>query len=632
MINISLTREISLMSLHRFLWVFLLLLLCFPEGSKGQEPDQFSLDSLHTELKKENIPDRKRVDILSVLSWRYRNIQPAKGIEYGLQAEELAKKVQYNEKLGEIYLDLCSNYTFFNDIIKGYEYSLAAIKYCSEFKDINRLLLAKLVNNSLNPSISTDQTKVFLDTMLPRLKLVTDKYWHCVLIGSIGNQYREAGETCKADSLINQALDESLKNNYGYAAAINLSRKAIALALKGKYDSAIVLKNSTNAYWTQTGNIRILTENEIDIGHCYYKLYLSDHNPEHLSKAKEHVQKSRELALKMNYSDGLLDVYKSSYTLSKEEKKADSALYFLERYVALNDSLRGRKAMSRLQQIVIAQTEQLTDQQIKVKDTSIRQQKTIIYSSISLALCLLFGFFFTYRQRQTSEKLLLNILPKKIAKRLKAREHPIADHFEHASIVFIDMAGFTLFSQSRPPKETVSILNTIFTTFDALAEEFGLEKIKTIGDCYMAVAGVPERMPDHALRAAKMSLKIKEMMTGYTTNDGTRIDFRIGIDCGPVVAGVIGKKKFIYDLWGDAVNTASRMENTGIPGEIHCTDNYKTTLEQSFKTDEAANFSFISRGTIEVKGKGSMQTWLLGTVVNTFEGAGFRKENTVEVS
>ena len=214
------------------------------------------------------------------------------------------------------------------------------------------------------------------------------------------------------------------------------------------------------------------------------------------------------------------------------------------------------------------------------------------------------------RERKKSEVLLLNILPQKIADRLKKKEHPIADHFLHASIMFIDMAGFTTFSENRDPKETVSTLNDVFTHFDALAEKHGLEKIKTIGDCYMAVAGLPEPRHDHTAATTAMALEIKKTMNGYKTKDGTLIHFRIGLDCGSVVAGVIGKKKFIYDLWGDAVNTASRMESTGIEGEIHCTDNFKVELEK-LSAPHSIDVTFTSRGEIEVKSKGMMQTWLI---------------------
>jgi class 3 adenylate cyclase len=174
-------------------------------------------------------------------------------------------------------------------------------------------------------------------------------------------------------------------------------------------------------------------------------------------------------------------------------------------------------------------------------------------------------------------------------------------------VVISDLVGFTKMSSSANPKEIVALLNDIFTIFDKLAYKHGLEKIKTIGDAYMAVAGIPEIQADHAKRTAQMALDIKSEMKGFKTSDGTEIKFRIGIDCGAVVAGVIGEKKFIYDLWSDAVNTASRMESTGESGQIQITENFKSELEK-FEGD----WKFELRGEFEIKGKGLMKTYFLG--------------------
>ena len=206
-------------------------------------------------------------------------------------------------------------------------------------------------------------------------------------------------------------------------------------------------------------------------------------------------------------------------------------------------------------------------------------------------------------EQEKSELLLLNILPSSIAERLKAGSQTIADHFDAASIVFADVVDFTPLSQRLPPAEMVGVLDRLFSRFDALVERHGLEKIKTIGDAYMAAAGVPEPVPDHARRAALLALDMREVVVTSPIADGPGLQLRIGINSGPVVAGVIGTKRFLYDLWGDAVNTASRMESHGTAGEIQIT---RATYE--LLKDE---FVCKPRGTIEVKGKGLMETWYL---------------------
>jgi adenylate cyclase len=206
-------------------------------------------------------------------------------------------------------------------------------------------------------------------------------------------------------------------------------------------------------------------------------------------------------------------------------------------------------------------------------------------------------------EQEKSEVLLLNILPSAIADRLKAAAQPIADHFAAASIVFADVVDFTPLAQRLSPAEMVGMLDRLFSRFDALVERHGLEKIKTIGDCYMAAAGVPNPDPDHAPKAARLALDMRDELAASEQAGLPALELRIGINSGPVVAGVIGTKRFLYDLWGDAVNTASRMESHGTPGEIQIT---RATCE--LLKDE---FLCRRRGTIDVKGKGEMETWYL---------------------
>ncbi len=206
-------------------------------------------------------------------------------------------------------------------------------------------------------------------------------------------------------------------------------------------------------------------------------------------------------------------------------------------------------------------------------------------------------------EKKKSDRLLLNILPEPIAERLKKGERLIADRFDQATVLFADIVNFTPMSGSMEADEVVGILNRIFSAFDMLCEKNGMEKIKTIGDSYMAVAGVPEPAPDHMQSAARMALDMQEIIQQIAAAEGLSLTIRIGMHSGPVVAGVIGEKKFIYDLWGDTVNLASRMESHGIPGQIHVTEQVFNRLSGSFE--------FEARGTIEVKGKGPMQTYFL---------------------
>ena len=206
--------------------------------------------------------------------------------------------------------------------------------------------------------------------------------------------------------------------------------------------------------------------------------------------------------------------------------------------------------------------------------------------------------------RAQSERLLLNILPSEVAEILKTGQRTIAEAFEEASILFADVVGFTPISQSISPIELVDLLQEVFSYFDSLAEKYGVEKIKTIGDCYMVAAGVPVESQHHAQSLARMALEIQEYVNEHEFA-GRKLSFRMGINSGPVVAGVLGQKKFSYDLWGDAVNTASRMESHGSADVIQVTRRTCELLEEEFLLKAA--------GAISVKGKGDLDVWhLLG--------------------
>ena len=203
-----------------------------------------------------------------------------------------------------------------------------------------------------------------------------------------------------------------------------------------------------------------------------------------------------------------------------------------------------------------------------------------------------------------SEKLLLNILPKSIAERLKKGENIISDYFPEASVLFADIAGFTKMSSKMSSQEKlVDILNEIFTNFDRVAGNYGLEKIKTIGDCYMLAGGIPVPSDDHLERTIDASLEMIEIFKILQKELNIEVALRIGINAGPIVAGVIGKNKFVYDLWGDTVNIASRMESNGFIGRINCSEYVYEKLN--------SKYVFEYRGEFEVKGKGIMRMYFL---------------------
>ena len=225
--------------------------------------------------------------------------------------------------------------------------------------------------------------------------------------------------------------------------------------------------------------------------------------------------------------------------------------------------------------------------------------------NLGAVISITFGllYYFVGRRnffQQRSEMLLLNILPREISEALKAEHRTIAAHYDAASILFADVVEFTTLAATMTPLDLVDLLNEVFQCFDGLVEKYDLEKIKTIGDCYMVASGVPRPRADHAVALVDLALDMQQAVAGQSFG-GRRLAFRIGVNSGPVVAGVIGRKKFIYDLWGEAVNLASRMESHGQRHAIQITRNTYELVKDAFDCQ--------ARGTIEVKGAGLVEVW-----------------------
>jgi class 3 adenylate cyclase len=322
-------------------------------------------------------------------------------------------------------------------------------------------------------------------------------------------------------------------------------------------------------------------------------LSLIPNNPNHLKigKYNDRINRKKNIQIKKYmeseaFPKNLLDDALSENFHSKRVKRPNLALQ-----IANIEAIRQNE---------------IKDKEIEIKDLEISQSQNEQYAVIGGAIGVAFIAIIVFRQRQRSEKLLLNILPMKIAKRLKKKERLIADDIECASIVFIDLVGFTAYSKDRKASDVLQMLNDVFDKFDGLIIKYGLEKIKTIGDGYMAAAGVPEPCDDHSVRATNFSLDVHIVLKEINEQMKTDIQARVGIESGPIVAGVIGDMKFAYDLWGDSVNTASRMESTGTPGLVHISSNVKRELDT-----QQHNFKFEELEPMQVKGKGEMITFMV---------------------
>ncbi len=594
------------------LLLIIIILIFSINTTIAQLQGQAKIDSLLKELPKAK-KDTNKVNLIYNLSYGMYEVDTDLGIKYSKLGIKLSQKNNWKLLEAKFYMTLGNNYSIGkSDYYNGLYNFQKALDICLELKDsvfysyiLNSIGMIyyfqmdykkashyynKSLEVSLNINDSSRITKSYLELARYYVKInknnIALDYCKKALEN---NQFKEN----KVSAILYFLMGDAYKNKKEYKKSLNSFLKSIKLG-------------------NELGFKFLVAANTSEIGELYLNQYIDELSPKeeikinelHLKYSIDYLKKALDLTKELKeleFRSKTLKNISHAYALDNDTNKA--FVYHLE-YVKIRDSIFNRTSVNKITSLEKSREADLKKQQIEAKEN---EKLLIMYFAISIIVIMFIVLFVISRLLKHSEKLLLNVLPANIAKRLKAKEHPIADHFDEASIMFIDLVEFTKMSSSANPKEIVALLNDIFTIFDKLADKHGLEKIKTIGDAYMAVAGIPEIQTDHAKRTAQMALDIKQEMKDFKTNDGTEIKFRIGIDCGAVVAGVIGEKKFIYDLWSDAVNTASRMESTGESGQIQITDNFKEELEKF-----EGNWNFTFRGEFEIKGKGLMKTYYLG--------------------
>ena len=465
---------------------------------------------------------------------------------------------------------------------------------------------------------------------LPRAIEAGNKRFEAVIMQNIGNVYEGLGDFDSAFEYFEQALkafqELGLKSqialvtgNMGWSyflrsdnlKALEYSQRALALHLElGQEADVARITSNIGSMYAKAGEYskamdhykRALAKHQelgVKVEIAYVngfigQLYANkDYEGYDLSLATEYLRLSVDQFEEIGNRHQLFEFQKRLAEVYKKQEQWKEFGYYFEKYHDLEKEVLSDEAIDRAR---------LVEQQ---RQAERHENQLAIERSRS----------------QERESILNNVLPQEITARLINGEKPIADHFDCVSVLFMDIVDFTPLASIISAQQVVHLLNAIFTAADNVIRDCGLEKIKTIGDCYMAVAGAPSAQEDHAQRAARAALKLVELMQNLEvelpenlgdtswTNSLPEIQVRIGLHCGPAVAGVVGETKFLYDLWGDAVNTASRMESYGEPGRIHVSKDFKESVENSHAT--TSQFKFIERGDVEIKGKGSMRTFFL---------------------
>jgi len=599
-------------------------------GLAGQE----RIDSLEAELPNAK-RDSNQVILLNSLSFHYSNRNTVRGIEYAQKALQLSIDIKWRKGEASAYNSLGINYEIKSDYPKALKYYLKALNVI-EGHGSERSVAVLLNNIGLIHLKQYEYSKAleYFNKSLESGRAADYKRSILLALHNIGTVYTEKSEYSKALEYFNKSLVISEEIDDMQYKSSTMSSIGVIYSKTSDYSNAIKYFREGLQICQKLKNKSGIANFLFNIGELYKKLVQDsvNVNPSELDEFKSFNRNINLNKAVKNYEDAILifeeigdldgrsQGYKALAQLYKLKGEYVKSTNALELHILFKDSVFTLEKEKELATLDANREKEVAEKELqiqKMENIRTRNESYLLYFGIVGLLIVVIVFFY---QRKASEKLLLNILPKKIAKRLKGKEKYIADRFEEASVVFIDQVEFTKKSSEASPEELVRNLNDIYTQFDKIADKYGLEKIKTIGDCYMAAAGIPEHRTDHAEATAKfameaisvqLNIKKKILDSGAENSineqEESGVLFRCGIDSGPVVAGVIGRKKFIYDLWGDTVNTASRMEEYCEPGKIQVTERFKSSAERQ----KSADFQFEERGEIDIKGKGLMKTYYL---------------------
>lgn len=596
---------------------FLIIMTCF-SSVFGISQNQKVADSLEKIYKKGKLTNEEKLELLRNLSFNEVNDLKL-SLKYANELISLSKEKNNYVYLHRGYLQKGNAYRVLGDLN-------AALDAFFKSKDAAIYADFPAGEGAANMSIAdvysvmdnAVNAQIYYNKAILILRKTTDTISLATALLNAGEEYSKSKKHKKALTYYKESGQLFKKVNYLIGTAYNLGNIGMLYAEQGKDELAMT--NIKEA-------IEILERHEDYYAVSDYLTYMSDiYLKRHdWKKALGYAQKSLNLAQKYGLKDQLSN---SNLKLSELYQKAGDfkeALEYYKNHIIYRDSVNNIEMVEKMADI--RTNAEVSQKQIEV-DLLNQQKKTqkivAIASLISFTLMVLlaFGLYRRYKfvhktnkiieeEKNRSNSLLLNILPEETALELKESGKVMAKKFESVSVLFTDFEGFTSYAENLTPEKLVESVDYYFSKFDEIIEKYNLEKIKTVGDSYMCAGGLPFRSENHAelmVLAALEILKFVEDSKNNTDFNETRFNIRIGINSGPVVAGVVGTKKFAYDIWGDTVNIASRMESNSQPGKINISENTFELIKETFD----CNY----RGEIEVKNKGMMKMYFINKRLN----------------
>ncbi len=597
------------------------------QAQRGKLRGQARIDSLLQSLNKETI-DTQRVKTLSQLSFGYSSIDPEKGIKFGNEAVALAQKLNWEKGLAAAYYYRGANFIYTSRLPEGLEDYLSALPYFERTGDSVKMAGAYSNVGGIYSYQEKDDKALeyFLKALRINRTISPGSNFEAANLANIGIIYYNRNDNKTALKYNLEAVDlcekyhhdDMLPNGYAGVAAIysdlrentnayHYAEKALEKARAGS-DVTVM----SNAYLIK--GIAILQMAQDTDKQALDSLSIKS-KEEAIKTARLYLDSCRELAAETEIISQLEESYRVLSDLEEFAGNAIAALKYHRLYLQTHDSILNEdvkeKMLQSSMQYDFDKKEAATKAEQEKKD--IRQRNIRNSIGAGLAGALLFGMV-VYRQRnriakekKRSEELLLNILPEEVAEELKAKGSAEARHFDDITVMFTDFKGFTQIAEQMSPAELVAEIDVCFKAFDNIITRNGLEKIKTIGDSYMCAGGLPVPSADHAEKVVKAALEIQQFMLQHQqerqAGGKARFEARIGVHTGPVVAGIVGVKKFAYDIWGDTVNIASRMESSGEAGKVNISGSTYALVKDTFTCQY--------RGKIEAKSKGEIDMYFV---------------------
>jgi class 3 adenylate cyclase len=567
--------------------------------------------------------DTLKAHLLALISLNYPPIKPDEGIKYGEQALELSTKLGWKKGISSSYSSLAANYNAKSDRVKMLDYLFKALKISEEINDMRGI--ASNVNNIGIVFEGNGNYANALEYFLKGMKLQEE----------IGNK---SGVAIASGNIATIYLHEK---NYAKAREYNAKALKITEELGDKEGMPFYLEIMGDIYRAER-NYRAAIESyfkamkcarEIDdlnnvaiclgfVGHYYLDMAEDSvrYKPDSiipptkalvLKRAIEYLDSGRSLSQQIGFRDGVFDFSEHLSEAYEAAGNHKEAIATYKRYVALKDSVFTIENTEKITHLETQREIELKDKQIEIDKLAVAKKRNERGFYIAGMVALLGIVVYVGRsnkllgrEKKKSEDLLLNILPSEVADELKEKGVADARHFDDVTVLFTDFVNFTEAGERMTPKQLVDELHNCFKAFDGILSKYNIEKIKTVGDAYLAVSGLPASNVNHATDIVNAAREIRNFMLQRKQQMGDRtFEMRIGIHSGSVVAGIVGVKKFAYDIWGDTVNTAARMEQHGAAGKVNIS---QTTYE--LVKDK---FSCEYRGEVEAKGKGGMKMYFV---------------------